>query len=88
MDAVVTSQEEAKNLALALLTERAGEFITGRGRVIGLPDLRPGDNLFLKFLGKRFSGEYYVKKVEHTLNSSGYMTDFEVRRLHDGVEKR
>jgi len=88
VDAVVTSQEEAKKLAITLLTERAYEFITGTGRVIGIPDLRPGDNLFLKNLGTRFTGEYYVKKVEHTLNSGGYMTNFEVRRLHDGEKKR
>jgi phage protein D len=40
--------------------------------------------LELKGLGKRFSGEYYVKKVEHTLGSNGYLTQFDVRRVFDG----
>lgn len=84
VDAPVTSEQEAKDLATALLRERAYEFITGTGQVIGLPDLRPGDNLELKGLGKRFSGEYYVKKVEHTLGSNGYLTQFDVRRVFDG----
>lgn len=84
VDAPVTSEQEAKDLATSLLRERAYEFITGTGRVIGLPDLRPGDNLELKGLGKRFSGEYYVKKVEHTLGSNGYQTQFDVRRVFDG----
>lgn len=87
VDAPVTSQQEAKDLAISLLTERAYEFITGSGKVIGLPDLRPGDNLFLKNLGKRFSGEYYVKKVEHALGSNGYLTNFDVRRVYDGETK-
>ena len=87
VDAPVTSQEEAKKLAISLLTERAYEFITGTGRVIGIPDLRPGDNLQLKGLGKRFSGEYYVKKVEHTLGTNGYLTNFDVRRVFDGGKK-
>jgi phage protein D len=84
IDAPVTSQEEAKKLAVSLLMERAYEFITGSGQVIGVPDLRPGDTLELKGLGKRFSGDYYVKKVEHTLGNSGYTTNFDVRRVYDG----
>jgi len=87
VDAPVTSQDEAKKLAISLLAERAYEFITGSGQVIGLPDLRPGDNVFLKNLGKRFSGEYYVKKVEHTLGNNGYLTNFDVRRVYDGETK-
>lgn len=87
VDAPVTSQEEAKKLAISLLAERAYEFITGSGQVIGLPDLRPGDNVFLKNLGERFTGKYYVKKVEHTLGNNGYLTSFDVRRVYDGEKK-
>lgn len=87
IDAPVTTQEEAKRYAISLLMERAYEFITGSGQVIGLPDMRPGDILDLDDLGQRFSGEYYVKKVEHTLGEKGYLTNFDVRKLYDG-EKR
>lgn len=84
VDAPVTSADEAKKLAITLLRERAYEFITGTGQVIGLPDLRPGNNVELNGLGKRFSGRYYVKKVEHSLGSSGYQTQFDVRKVFDG----
>lgn len=84
VDAPVTSEQEARQLACSLLAERAYEFVTGSGQVIGLPDLRPGDNLCLLRLGRRFSGTYYVKKVEHNLGSSGYTTSFDVRRTYDG----
>jgi phage protein D len=83
VDAPVFSQQEADELARSLLAERAYEFVTGSGRVIGLPDLRPGDNIKLLELGQRFSGTYYVKKVEHTLGASGFTTQFDVRRTHD-----
>lgn len=83
VDAPVFSQEEATELAKALLADRAYEFVTGTGRVIGLPDLRPGDNIDLQQLGNRFSGTYYVTKVEHTLGGSGFTTQFDVRRTHD-----
>lgn len=83
IDLPVTSQQEADERAKALLRDRAYEFITGTGRVIGLPDLRPGDNLSLVRLGDRFSGTYYVTKVGHTLGGSGYLTSFDVRRTHE-----
>src|SRR5262249_21420261 len=94
VDQPVTSLEEARELARSLLRERAYEFLTGTGQIIGLPDLRPGDNLELRGLGQRFSGtaecpvQYYVKKVTHTFGNSGYLTEFDVRSVHDGGTKK
>jgi phage protein D len=84
VDQPVTSTQEARDLAISLLRERAYTYVTGSGQVIGLPDLRPGDNVELCRLGKRFSGRYYVTHVEHSLGSSGYQTQFQVRKLFDG----
>jgi uncharacterized protein len=84
VDFPVTSVQEARALAVSLLRERAYEFITGSGQVIGVPDLRPGYNVRLSGLGKRFTADYYVKKVEHTLGASGYTTSFDVRSTYDG----
>jgi len=84
VDANVTTEDEARRLAVALLSERAAQFITGTGQSIGLPDLRPGDNVEMSRLGTRFDGTYYVTKVEHVINESGYRTQFEVRRYYDG----
>lgn len=88
VDMLVTSPQEAKDLATSLLRERAYDFITGTGQVIGIPDLRPGDTVELLKLGQRFSGVYYVEKVEHTLGSSGYRTQFSVRKPFDGGTKK
>jgi uncharacterized protein len=84
VDAPVASDEEARELAISLLRERAYEFITATGRIAGLPELRPGDNLEVYGLGRRFSGSYFVKRVEHSLGSSGFFTEFAGRRIHDG----
>lgn len=84
VDAPVTSDQEARELAISLLRERAYEFITATGRVAGLPELQPGDNLEIYGLGRRFSGSYYVKGVEHTLSTSGFFTQFTARRIHQG----
>ena len=82
--AAVRTQEEAEALAKSLLRRRAYEFITGKGSIIGLPDLRPGDNVTISELGDRFSGTYYVTRVEHSLGSDGYSTSFDVRKSYDG----
>jgi phage protein D len=84
VDAPVANDDEARALAASLLRERAYEFITATGKVAGLPELRPGDNLEIFGLGQRFSGSYYVKRVEHSLGSSGFFTDFTARRIYDG----
>jgi len=88
VDQPVTSQQEAQALAKALLRERAYSYITANGQVIGLPDLRPGDNIEVQGLGQRFSGRYYVTKVEHALGGSGYLTTFDVRNYNDGGTKQ
>ncbi len=53
-------------------------------RLIGLPDLRPGDNVEIHGVGRRFSGLYHVDKVTHTLNQQGYLTEFDASGRPDG----
>lgn len=84
VDRPVQSQREADDLARAVLLKRSYEFLTATGQCIGQPDMRPGDNVRVGGLGQRFNGDYYIKKTTHTFGASGYMTEFEVRGLHDG----
>jgi uncharacterized protein len=77
---MVTSDDEALKLAQALLAERAYRFVSAHGKVIGLPDLRPGDNVEVSGVGRRFSGTYHVTKVTHVLNQQGYLTEFDASR--------
>ncbi|RSM64731.1 type IV secretion protein Rhs [Actinoplanes sp. ATCC 53533] len=84
IDAPVASVEEARFLATSLLRESAYEFITATGRVAGLPELRPGDNVEIFGVGARFSGSYFVRRVEHSLSSSGFVTEFAGRRVWSG----
>jgi phage protein D len=84
IDAPVASVEEARELAASLLRERAYQFITGTGRIAGLPALRPSDVLEIHGIGRRFTGSYFVTRVEHTLGTSGFFTQFGARRIADG----
>jgi phage protein D len=84
VDRPVHSKREADELARAILLDRAYDYLTGSARCIGQPEMRPGDNVQLAGLGRRFDGEYYVKKTTHTFGGAGYTTEFELRALHDG----
>jgi uncharacterized protein involved in type VI secretion and phage assembly len=45
---------------------------------IGIPELRARDTVEIRGVGKRFSGQYTLSKVRHTIDGSGYRTQFEV----------
>ena len=83
VDSTVFSQEEAERQAVSRLLQRAYKFKTGTGRVIGQPKMRPGENVNLTGLGKRFSGTYQIAKVTHAIGSSGYTTTFDVESLRE-----
>jgi phage protein D len=84
VDHAVQTVQEAKDLAVQLLTETANEFLTGSGETIGDPRICPQVTLKLGGLGKRFNGEYYVIKADHAFTSAGYTTTFEVERMQEG----
>lgn len=75
----ISTQEEADREARALYNQHAWKFLTGSGATLGLPDLRPGQELEILGLGERFSGDYYVTQAKHALTERGYLTTFEVR---------
>jgi len=80
VDRPVANADEALALARALLANRSYEFLTAHGRTIGLPDLRPGDNVEIHGVGAPFSTTYFVTHVSHVLNDKGFFTDFDARR--------
>jgi phage protein D len=76
----VRSVDEAKRIAMAELEKGSDNFIKGSGETIGIPQLRPGVCIELEGLGDWFEGKYYVEKVVHTIDGSGYRTKFDVRK--------
>jgi phage protein D len=76
----VHNPAEAKEVAIAQLEMKSLDFISGQASIIGTPSLRARIMIKLTDLGRRFSGPYYVTSVTHTIDSSGYRTDFQVKR--------
>ena len=62
------------------LREVLNNRLTGVGAAVGDPRIRAGAVIRLDGLGPNFSGDYRVVGASHTLGSSGYRTEFKVRK--------
>ena len=78
-DHVVSTEAQAQQKAADLLTHNASRLIEVEGTVVGLPDLRAGRNVQLGRVGPHLSGTYLVTWTKHTINDSGYRTQFKAR---------
>lgn len=77
IDLPLATQAEAEQVAHALYNQMALEFITGEGEAVGNLAIMAGGTIELKGLGRRFSGNYYLKSTEHRLGpKTGYVTRF------------
>lgn len=83
----VQSETEAERIAESILHRGKNERLQGEGETVGLPEVGIGMPIKLSGLGERFSSNYYVTDVTHTVDSSGYTTSFTVRLPH-GVDPR
>ncbi|MES1164424.1 MAG: contractile injection system protein, VgrG/Pvc8 family [Verrucomicrobiota bacterium] len=77
----LATQAEADQVAHAIYNEMALEFVSGEGEAVGNVGIQAGRTIELKGLGKRFGGNYYVKRAEHRVSpKTGYNTKFQVMR--------
>jgi uncharacterized protein involved in type VI secretion and phage assembly len=73
----VSSFLDAEALAKALLQQIQEGLFEGSGSCIGLPLLRAGDTVAIRGVGRRFSGDYLLSQVRHTIDDGGYRTEFD-----------
>lgn len=77
-DKTVDSFPDALAFAKAILQEILEGVFEGHGTCIGIPELRAGNIVNIEGIGKKFSGDYRLRKVTHSIGSGGYQTTFEV----------
>jgi len=65
---------------LSELLPRLNNRLTGSGTTIGEPAIKAGAVINLEGLGEQFSGLYRITTATHTLDNSGYRTNFGVRK--------
>jgi uncharacterized protein len=79
---VVQSDEEAKTAAKRRFRILAQGLIEGKGKTVGLPDLRSGNKIRIVGLG-RYDGLYHVTETTHSIGDGGYTTSFSARKEND-----
>jgi phage protein D len=81
VDMPLATQAEADQMAHALYNRIALDFVCGEGEAVGNTAIRAGRTIELRGLGRRFSGDYYVKTAEHRVSpKTGYTTRFKLAR--------
>lgn len=81
-DKAVDNYLDATVLAKSVLMQLLQGLFEGSGSTIGNPMLRAGNMIEIRGIGKRFSGKYTLSKITHTINASGYQTQFEVSQKY------
>jgi uncharacterized protein len=79
VDKPIQDDAEATRIAQKRALQNAQEIVSGRGKTVGLPNLRSGNKIQIEGLGQRFSGVYVVTSTTHTIGEGGYTTDFSAR---------
>jgi phage protein D len=77
---VAEDRNHARDIALAYFTSKEYELVTAVGACAGDPELRAKRLIAIAGVGTKFSGTYYLTRVTHTLDDSGYLCEFEAKR--------
>jgi phage protein D len=81
VDVPVRTVAEADTIARGQFNELALEYVRGDVIADGNPGVHAGTVVAIEGAGDRFSGDYYVTSVTHTLTGeAGYQTTFSVER--------
>ena len=81
IDHPISSPADIANSALVILHElrtKLNNRLTGSGSCVGDPRIRANEIIRLEGLGPDFSGNYRVKSATHSIDGSGYKTNFQV----------
>ena len=81
IDQPISSPGDIANSALVILNElrtKLNNRLTGSGSCVGDPRIRANEIIRLEGLGPDFSGNYRIKSAAHSIDGSGYRTNFQV----------
>ncbi|MEM9903563.1 MAG: type VI secretion system tip protein VgrG [Cyanobacteria bacterium P01_D01_bin.44] len=73
----VLDPKEIKVWASAQMLKHRLSMIQGRIRIPGRADIKPGDVLTLKKVGKRFDGNTLITGIRHQVSEGGWQTDIQ-----------
>jgi phage protein D len=74
------SAKTASRAVLAKLIGKLNQRLTGTASIVGNTRVRPGGVVQFEGVGRMFGGPFRVTGVNHTLDTSGFRTSFDVRK--------
>jgi len=72
----------AQKYAEEMLIEQNKDLFGASGDCVGIPQIMAGRVIAIGGVGDLFSGHYFITDVKHTLNTSGYRTNFTLAEVH------
>ena len=57
------------------IIESVNSQIKAKAKFVGNPDMKSSQIIEIKNVGKKYSGDWYAKKVEHSFDTGGYFTE-------------
>lgn len=75
----VNDEAEARAIAASRMQERSMQLVSAKASCIGLPELRAGRYIELSGLGAHLNNTYYIERASHTIDSSGYRSNFNIQ---------
>ncbi|MDR1977939.1 MAG: hypothetical protein LBQ42_04320 [Synergistaceae bacterium] len=85
------SQAQAKQEGVGKVATGSMKAVEATAKTVGLPTLKAKDSITIENLGKKFSGNWRVKKVKHHITRGGYTCDLTLVKSdyegRDGVPK-
>jgi phage protein D len=79
-DGPIVIADDATLTAAGVFETAALDHVVCEGKMLGAAVLRPGDILEVTGIGKRFSGNYWLTRVVHRYDHTGFTTSFDGRR--------
>lgn len=73
--------EEAGRYLLRWFQAKQDNFITVRGRTVGIETLRARQVHTLRGMGSRLDGDYYFTRVSHQINGESYFCEFNANKV-------
>ena len=87
-DYSIKNIKEAEELGKKILEQNSMRYINFTGECQGDPKIKAGMTITIKGMGEQYSGEYFLKQVEHELiPMTGYTVTFEAVRNAREVKK-
>ena len=81
MEENLHDNDDAKERAIGKLIESSFAYQTGTVKCEGDYRIHPGMRVNIKYVGKKFSGEYIADRVEHDLSVGGaFITKIHLKR--------